>query len=327
MRRDQFLALMSAASSIPWALDLTMMQAAERAAVAMLRSGARPEGLIETPDAEAEAGVPLAAVHPATERAVARKAGTVAVIPVRGVITNRVSFFDLMFGSGITSPGGIVRAAQQAVADDTIKTVIFDYDSPGGVVTQVPEAFEVLSKLRGKKPMIAQVSGQCASAALWLACAQDEIVASPSAIVGSLGVYMTHEDYSKLYAEIGIETTYVQAGENKTEGADTHPLSEGARAHMQEMVDDYMNMFVSAVAKGRNVAPSVARGEQFGQGRAYVAERAMSRGLVDKVRTLTDTLQTYGVEPNSGVPETRPGRRSLALLNLELAALDERPDR
>jgi signal peptide peptidase SppA len=320
MNRETFLALLGSAHSVPWALDLGMMQSAERTAMAMLRGGQFPKAA-ESPEGAAALGEPLAAVHPLTERATARKSGAVAVIPVRGVISNRISFFDLMFGAGITSPGGIVRAAQQAVADDGIKSVIFDYDTPGGVTTGIPEAFDVLSSLRGKKPMIAQVSGQCCSGGFWLANAQDEIVASPSAVVGSLGCYMTHEDWSKLYAEIGIERTYIQEGQYKTEGSDNIPLSDEARAHLQEMVGDFMAMFVDAVAKGRGVTAGAARGEQFGQGRAYVAERARSRGMVDKVRTLTDTLQTYGVDPNQGIPETGKGRRSLALLNREVDTL------
>jgi signal peptide peptidase SppA len=271
-------------------------------------------------DVEASGGV-RAAVHSATERATARKEGNVAIIPVRGVISNRMTIFDWLMGTAPCSPGRLVALATAAVNDASIKAVIIDYDSPGGSVMGVQEAFDALFALRGKKPIIAQVSGQCCSAAYWMACGQDEIVATKSAVLPSLGVYMTHEDWSKYYAELGVLTTYIQKGEYKTEGANDKPLSEEALAHLDEMCGDYMDMFVGSVASGRGIAASVASGADYGQGRAYTAARCLTRGIIDKVRDLPTTLATYGVDPSAPDPQARRGRGT-ALLRMEVDALD-----
>lgn len=327
MRRDQLAYLLASAASHPWALDERFMRTAMAAGLQALRGGgAHMLGVARVEDSEiqslADQEAPdAAAISPATERAAAKRIGSVAHIPVRGVISNRASFFDLFFGTAPTTPAGILARATAAVADESIKAVILEYDSPGGVVTGVQECFDGLLALRGKKPLIAQVSGTCASAAYWLASAQDEVVATPTALVGSVGVYMTHEDWSKFYEEMGVVVTFVQQGKFKTEGSDSEPLSPEAFAHMQEMVDDFMTMFVGAVARGRATQPATVRGERYGEGRVFTAARAMERGMVDKVRTFNDTLLAYGVDPFAPPPEARRGR-SLALARLEVEAME-----
>lgn len=346
MRRELILALIRSAASQAWAIAPRYLDSFNASARALL-AGAEPGGKrsadewlaildrpLEAPFGgvgsrtsdlyvdgalikQAQAGgEPQAAISPATERATARRTGNVAVIPVRGLITPRVTIFDLIFGGGGTPPAWIVAQARAAMADDQIKAVVLDWDSPGGSVQGVQEAFDGLFSLRGEKPIVSQVSGVMASAAYWIGSAADEISASPSAMVGSLGVYQMHVDFSKALEEMGVVETYVYAGKNKVEGNDSEPLADEARAHIQEVVDDYYSMFMSAVAKGRGVPTSTARGEDFGQGRAYVAGRAKTRGLVDKVRTLGDTLAAYGVTGAAPAATRRNG--SIALLQAEL---------
>lgn len=334
MRSELLAGLLASAMTTPWAIRREVLDSAKAALLggAPLLGAARFSPLIGVDLTEPVAGIqaaasdtatpaPEAAIHPATEKATARKPGGVAVIPVRGTISNRVTIFDLLFGSGVTPPGWVLQRVQRAVADDGIKAVILDFDTPGGVVTGVQEAAAGIMALRGKKPIVAQVSGQCASAGFWLAAPADDISVTATGLVGSLGVYMTHEDWSKLYEEIGIKTTYITSARYKVEGNDTEPLSDEAEAHMREIVNDYMDMFVDAVAKGRGVTPAVARGERFGEGRVYTASRAVERGMADRVRDLTGTLQAYGVDPNA--PNGLDARgRPVALLDRTLRALE-----
>lgn len=268
-----------------------------------------------------EAAPAAARLSPATERAIARRPGGVAVIPVKGVISSRVSLFDLLFGGGATPPAWIARQRQKAMDDDSIKAIVMQYDTPGGSVFGVEEAAEAMTADKGKKPVIAHVTGSCASAGYWLASGADEIVADATSIIGSIGVYMVHEDLSKLYEEIGVKITYIKAGQYKVEGNDSEPLTVTAEEHLQEMVDDYMKLFVDRVAKGRNVATSLVRGERFGQGRAYVAARSQERGLIDRVRSFDDTLRALGLDPMAPEPEARSRGRGLAMLGAELNTL------
>lgn len=335
MRRELLASLASAAST-PWAMRREVLDSARAALAAggldgLTRFATLPLGAeVDEPiqfrtqlaleGAEAS-GEPQAAIHPATERAISRKAGSVAVIPIRGTISNRVTVMDWLFGLSVTPPQWIARQVKAAMNDDAVKAVILDVDSPGGSVIGVPEAAAAILALRGRKPLIAQVSGTCASAAYWIAASADEIVATPSAMVGSIGVYMLHEDWSKFWEEVGVKHTFVATNPEKVEGNEYEPLTPEAEAHVREMVTDYMDMFVAAVAKGRGQPESVIRGEKFGRGRTFVANRAMERGMVDKVRTLNESLETYGVVPDEPEPETRRGR-ARALLSREIDAME-----
>lgn len=342
MRRE-LLASLAAAASTPWAMREETLKALrssltggglaslDRLDLSAMNLGgeiSEPMGttFIPAPGGEASTadGAEAAKLSPATERAVARKPGGVAVIPVKGVISNRVSIWDLLFGGGVTPPSWIVRQVKRAVDDEGVKAVVLEYDTPGGSVFGVPEAASALAALKGKKPIVAHVTGSCASAGYWLASAQDEISANPSAILGSIGVYMVHEDASKFWEEIGVKTTFIKAGQYKVEGNEYEPLTVEGEAHLQEMVDDYMALFIDSVAKGRGVTTADARSERFGQGRAYVAARCVQRGLADRVRSMDETLIALGVDPYAGDTEgrARAGGRGLALLGSEVDALD-----
>lgn len=110
-------------------------------------------------------------------------------------------------------------------------------------------------------------------------------MASPSSLVGSIGVYAVHEDWSEAMAQAGVQPTLIKAGKYKAEGIDFQPLSDDARAHIQESVDDSYDMFVTAVSKGRGVPPATVR-SGYGEGRVLTAKRAKAEGLVDRIDTI-----------------------------------------
>lgn len=300
--------LLHAAASTCWAIQREVGDAI----MAQLESGQLVDTrAMDTTDPEASA----AAIHPATFAAVARREGTVAVIPVDGIIATRQTFMDYVMGYNVVAPAALVNAMEGAVLDPDVKAVVVTFNTPGGVTTGVPEAHARIMALRGRgKPLIAQVVGQCSSAGYWLASAFDEIDMTESAVAGSVGAYIPHTDLSGAYAQAGVAKVYVEAplGGYKTEGNDTAPLSDEARAHVQEIVDDGYAMFVRDVAKGRGVAESVVRGDDFGRGRVYTASRCVQRGMADKVRTMSDTLAALGVREAPTAPAARGGR-SLAL--------------
>lgn len=320
-------ALLAEARLTPWAIRAEVLDAL-KSVVTSPGFGRSPNGQFVTTgatltDDQLKAlsdafGVDVsAAVSPATERATFRKAGSVAYIPCKGVVQPKQSIFDYLFGGGSLVPAQVVAMAKSAWADDSVKAIVFGVDSPGGNVLGVHEGFEELFALRGKKPMVAQVEGQMCSAAYHLLCAAEDISAAPTSQVGALGVYMTHSDWSGYNEQVGVKFTYIAAGAHKVEGNPDEPLADDARAHLQEMTEDYMTMFMKDVARGRGLSESVVRGEQFGQGRAYIAERARGRGMADKVRTLDATLAAYGAQ--MGAPQvSTPQRRSVALARRHL---------
>jgi signal peptide peptidase SppA len=269
--------------------------AAMEAPLALAAEGDAYTAAIRAAVAEAQAtGQPYAKIHGNAEAALARKAGAVAVIPCIGVVATRLSWIEELFGVRSANPLRIAAAAQAAAADPDVKAIIFAVDTPGGNSTNVPEAAEAILSVRGKKPMIAQVIGMCASAGYWLMSAADEIVAQPSAMVGSIGAYLYHEDWSEAYAKAGVKPSYIKRGAFKAEFNPEIPMTEEARAHVQELVDDTYDLFTTFVAKARGVPLATVQGEAYGEGRVFMADRAKARGMVDKVRTMSETLKAIG---------------------------------
>jgi signal peptide peptidase SppA len=241
-----------------------------------------------------------------SERDIARREGSVAVLPLRGVIANRMNMMSDI--SGGTSSEGFGRMFDAAVADDGVKAIILDVDSPGGVVSGTDELSSKIFAARGTKPVIAHVNSTAASAAYWISTAADEMVLTPSAEVGSIGVMGIHDDVSAALEKIGVKKTLTKAGRYKGEGAPFQPLSEEAIAHRQSQVDAYYDKFVRAVARNRNVSLAAVK-DGFGQGRMVMAEQAVAEGMADKIATLEETLARFGV----AAEPARRQRRTFAL--------------
>ncbi len=216
-----------------------------------------------------------------------RMAGAVAVLPVYGVIMPRANLMVAM--SGGTTVESLRTAFREVLADDAVGSIVFDIDSPGGAVDGIDELATEIREARGRKPMVAVANTMMASAAYYLGAQADEVVASPSSLVGSIGVYLEHVEFSRMEDEAGITTSIIRRPDTKNEANDVEPLSDTARAHLQQIVDDYYGQFVSAVAKGRGVGPAAVRAG-YGEGRVLTAKRALAANLVDRVGTLDETV-------------------------------------
>ena len=270
-----------ALTSVPWAI--------KEDRVAML------ESLIES-NADAEA---IMAALGGPKRKIQLRGG-VAVLPIAGAITQKGEYFG-------TSTERLRAQVGQALANPDIGAIVFDVDSPGGSVSGVPELAEFIYKSRGKKPMVAVVNSLMASAAYWIGSAADEVVIAPSGEAGSIGVFMLHVDASKALEEFGVKVSIIRAGKYKAEGNPFEPLTDDARAHMQDGVNEYYGQFVDAVAAHRGVTGGeVAAG--YGQGRALTARKAVQAGLADRVGTLGSVLAEMGVDPSrlSGMHAEEP---------------------
>ena len=244
-------------------------------------------------------GIQRPAFHAAANiKAADSKRGKVAILPLTGVIAPKSSMVNgdsLPSGTGCDAFGA---AFDRAMADDSISAVVIDVDSPGGSVDGVPELAAKIFGARGKKPISAIANSMACSAAYFIGSAADEICVTPSGEVGSIGVFMIHEDDSAAYADMGIKHTIIKAGEYKAEGNPFEALSDDAKAYLQSQVDDFYGMFVGAVARQRGVSVSDVR-SGFGQGRSVLAKSALKEGMVDKICTLDQLLAKYGVSSAS----------------------------
>lgn len=213
--------------------------------------------------------------------------GDIAVVNLSGFITQKPSIMSLLFGG--TSTEGLAASIVAAMAEPSVGAVVFNVDSPGGVVFGVPEAAATIRAARGPKPFIAVANPLMASAAYYLASQADEVVSAPSALVGSIGVYVAHADESKALAAAGIDVTEITYGKRKAEETSFHPLTDEARAGIQARVDYYGHLFEADVAKGRRVPVGAVRAK-YGEGAVFTADAAKAAGLVDRIATLDEVL-------------------------------------
>lgn len=230
-----------------------------------------------------------------------------AVVSVRGIAT-----FDIEYQPMAFSTLNLEQNIKQLANDPEVGTILLLIDSPGGQVTGTAEAAEAIFKARSKKKVVAMISPLAASAAYWIASQAEEIVAIPSADVGSIGVFMAHTDCSKFNEAQGIKTTYIFAGKYKVEGNMEEPLSDEGRGHYQSEVDTIYKDFIGAVARGRGISTEKVE-KSFGQGRTMMAPAAKRAGMIDTVMTFDQAMARYGVT----TMETQGRRRA------EASAADE----
>lgn len=241
-------------------------------------------------------------------RPTAARAGDIAVIPLQGTIVPRG---NLQQSSGMTGLAGFRSALAAATQDPNIKAIVLDIDSPGGNVMGLPETAQAILDAREKKHIVGSVSGLCCSAAYWLGSNATELYASPSSLVGSIGVITSHTDISKALETAGVKVTNITAGKFKGEGSPHLPLTEEALAASQARIDEYYDMFTGAVAKGRDVPNAKVR-DGFGQGRALTASSSKAEGMIDGIATMDDVLRKLGAG-NSNVSVNRSASRAREL--------------
>lgn len=244
----------------------------------------------------------MAATEGVTPQAAARRpmqrAGAVAVIPLQGVLRQKGStFMDELFGDGGGSTERFAANIRRLAADDAIGTIVLDVHSPGGEVFGTQEAADAVFAARTQKKVVAVVNSLAASAAYWIASQASEIIATPTSLTGSIGVFAMHEDISRMAEAMGVKVTLISAGKFKTEGNQFEPLSSEAEAAIQKTIDQHYGLFVAAVARGRRVAQAAVR-DGMGEGRALTAKDALATGMIDRIGTMQDVLGSLSVEPS-----------------------------
>ena len=229
--------------------------------------------------------------------------GSVAVIPVHGVLTPRASWMTEV--SAMTSTQQLADWIREAVADKDVSSIILDVDSPGGDAKGNAEVAQVIREARSLKPIKAVVTGLGASAAYYIASAASEVIVSPSSEVGSIGTFSVHREDSQANAARGVTYSVIKAGENKAAGNSYEPLTDKTRAVLQERVDALNQQFVEDVAKNRGVSTDVVN-TQFGQGKVLLAQAAVAAGLADRVATLDQVLAELTQRPSGGPSQPTP---------------------
>lgn len=213
--------------------------------------------------------------------------GGVGVIPILGPIFPKANLMTEM--SGATSIETFQNDFRALMANDMVKSIVMNVDSPGGVSDLIMEMGSEILAARKVKPIYAVANTTAGSAAYWLASQATQFFATPSGSVGSIGAYSVHEDHSVEQAQKGINTTFISAGRFKVEGSPFAPLSDEAKAFRQDTINKLYGQFVNAVAAGRKVSADTVMAD-YGEGRVLMAQDALKAGMIDGIGTLEQII-------------------------------------
>lgn len=231
--------------------------------------------------------------------------GSVAIIPLQGIITPRGGLLSLLMGGSYGGLTGFREALREAMSDEDVASILLVVDSPGGLVDLVPETAAEIRAASANKKIVAIANTEANSAAYWLASQANELVVTPSGMVGSIGVFLRHEEISRMAEMEGVKITTIRAGKYKAEANPFEPLTPEAEQHLQETVETIYGMFIADVAGGRDAKPAEVTGG-FGEGRVILAKQAVELGMADRVATIEEVIAEMTGSP---APSPRPEAR------------------
>lgn len=211
--------------------------------------------------------------------------GNVGILHAKGPMFKRANLMTAY--SGATSYEVLRRDLQVAMNSVSVQALMLLIDSPGGEVSAIDELATAVFEARKQKPVVAYISGQGASAAYWLAAPADKIIVSDAAMVGSIGVVLGVTDRKKADERNGVTRTEFVSSQSPDKRPD-HGTDAG-KARVQKLVDDLGAVFVSAVAKYRNVSVEHVL-QNFGAGGLEVGANAVACGMADEVGQFEDAL-------------------------------------
>ena len=225
----------------------------------------------------------------------------IAMIEVEGLLANTRAGSGGLLGASENKVSLFKQQLDAAAADERVKAVVLRINSPGGTVPASDAMYGMVRDFRERtgKPVVAACQDLAASGGYYVACAADEIHATPTSIVGSIGVIFETIDASELLAKVGVKIAPLSSGPLKSMGSPLHGLSPEESAVMQGMIDEFFERFKTVVRESQTVTDeSIAF-----DGRVFTGQQAKDIGLVDELCSLDRTLARARVL--AGQPEAR----------------------
>jgi protease-4 len=207
----------------------------------------------------------------------------IAIIYAQGEIGNGEG--DL----NIIGEGSMRRSLQEARKNENIKAIVLRIDSPGGNALTSDLIWREIELTKKVKPVVVSMGNYAASGGYYLACNADKIFAEANTITGSIGVFGTLPNFSKLIDRVGIHVEQVNTHENAAEYSVFKPIDEKFRIVTQESVERIYNTFLNRVAEGRKM--TFAQVDAVAQGRVWSGSEAMKVGLVDEIGGMDAALK------------------------------------
>ncbi|MCX7862944.1 MAG: signal peptide peptidase SppA [Bacteroidales bacterium] len=212
------------------------------------------------------------------------KKDKIAIIYAVGQIDLGENDEDKMGGNEMAD---IIREVRN---DKDIKAVIFRVNSPGGSALASEVIWREIELTKKEKPVIVSMSDVAASGGYYISCPANVIVANPTTITGSIGVFGILWNGQKLLNEkLGITIDGVETNLHSSIGSAARPIKPYEQMVIQKSVDNIYNVFVSRVSEGRK--KTIEEVDSIGQGRVWSGIHAKEIGLVDELGGLEKAIE------------------------------------
>ena len=208
----------------------------------------------------------------------------VARIPVGGPIGQNLGEFEK--GAGAVDVDDIAAELEEAEEDEEVKTIILNFDSPGGMVSGTPELGTRI--LAVEKPIYAWTRGQMCSAAYWLGCCTNGIFCTPTAQIGSIGVCMSYVDASRMADMAGLKVKVFASGTYKGMGTPGTSLTAKQEAHLEGKISELADMFYVHVRNQRGAIE-----DEDMQGQTFTGQAAVDKGFADGLMNSLAELESF----------------------------------
>lgn len=233
------------------------------------------------------------------------KDADVAVIFASGPISTGKSGSGGFEGERIGSDT-VVKAVTDAAEDKSIKAIILRVDSPGGSALASDLMWHAIENAKAKKPVVVSMSDVAASGGYYISCNANKIVAEPSTITGSIGVFMGKPVVKGLFDWAGISSETLKRGKNAGLFDTSVKWTPDERAKIEESAHKiYYDEFVPKVSKGRG--KSVEEIDAIGQGHVWTGAQAKQNGLIDEFGGLEKAVEI--AKELAGIPAEKSVRR------------------
>ena len=193
---------------------------------------------------------------------------------------------------GVVDDGRYVKLLKDIRKNDDIKAVVLRINSPGGSILSAENIYRQLIGLQkdGKK-LVVSMGDMAASGGYYLSAMADSIFAQPGTLTGSIGVFSIIPNPSRLLDEkLGVRFDTVRTGPYSADFTVVFPWTEREHTYLQQRTDAYYELFLNKVAEGRDMTRDEVHA--VAQGRIWSGQKAVELGLVDKLGTLEDAIES-----------------------------------
>lgn len=249
------------------------------------------------------------------KRPVGKSGPAIAVIGAEGPIMTGTSGGASPFGGDSTVySDDVAKAFYAAAADKDVKAIVFRVSSPGGSDTASEQILAGVKAAKAAgKPVVVSMGTYAASGGYWISSAASSIIAQPTTLTGSIGVYGGKFAVGDALARFGVDTSQVRVGGDYAGAFGAgQGFTDDQRARFAGWMDRIYAGFIIRVAEGRKLPPERVR--EIAKGRVWTGEQAKQLGLVDelggfyqavdKAKALADLKGDVRLKPMDGAPST-----------------------